>query len=131
MGSVLFISTNECDRRYQETYMSVAIMYFLSRRFLNGSNFLPWFQTRRAITEKEQQRLWRQARMKADIHHFILKMSELEIVDSFNTIERHLLVEIQVCLLSLSKQLKVVIYLLLLLQIPLMFTLLFVFILKS
>lgn len=126
MVSVLFISTNECARKYQETYMSVVIMYFLSRRFLNGSNFLPWFQTRRAITEKEQQRLWRQARMKADIHHFILKMSELEIVDSFNAIERHLLVEIQVCLLSLSKQLKVAIYLFLLLQIPLMFALLFV-----
>lgn len=126
MVSVLFISTNECARKYQETYMSVVIMYFLSRRFLNGSNFLPWFQTRHAITEKEQQRLWRQARMKADIHHFILKMSELEIVDSFNAIERHLLVEIQVCLLSLSKQLKVAIYLFLLLQIPLMFALLFV-----
>ena len=34
--------------------------------------------------------------MNTDIQHFISKMSELEIVDSFNAIERHLLGEIKV-----------------------------------
>lgn len=33
--------------------------------------------------------------MRADIQHFISKMSELEIVDTFNAIERHLLGELQ------------------------------------
>ncbi|XP_059640577.1 uncharacterized protein LOC132282804 [Cornus florida] len=67
----------------------------LYRRFLKGYNFVPWFQRRRAVAEQEQHRLWRQARMKTDIQQFISKMSELEIVDSFNAIERHLLGEIQ------------------------------------
>ncbi|GLU13333.1 hypothetical protein SLE2022_299710 [Rubroshorea leprosula] len=67
----------------------------LYRRFLRGPNFLPWFQRRRAVAEHEQHRLWRQARMKTDIHQLISKMSELEVVDSFNAIERHLLGEIQ------------------------------------
>lgn len=67
----------------------------LYRRFLRGPNFLPWFQRRRAVAEQEQQRLWRQARMKTDIQHFISKMTEIEIVDSFNVIERHLHGEIQ------------------------------------
>uniref|UniRef100_A0A1D1ZDB7 Protein FAM116A n=1 Tax=Anthurium amnicola TaxID=1678845 RepID=A0A1D1ZDB7_9ARAE len=67
----------------------------LYRRFLRGHNFMPWFQRRRAIAEQEQQRLWRQARMSADIQKLISKMSELEIVDSFNAIEYHLLGEIQ------------------------------------
>lgn len=48
------------------------------------------------MAEQEQQRLWRQARMKTDIQHFISKMTEIEIVDSFNVIERHLRSEIQV-----------------------------------
>ncbi|MFQ6632740.1 hypothetical protein Gotur_010766 [Gossypium turneri] len=67
----------------------------LYRRFLTGPNFLPWFQRRLAIAENEQHRLWRQARMKTDIHLLITKMPELEIVDCFNAIERHLLGEMQ------------------------------------
>ena len=57
---------------------------------------MPWFQRRRTGVEQEQHRLWRQARMKADIQLLISKMSELEIVDSFNSIERHLQGEILV-----------------------------------
>uniref|UniRef100_A0A5B6YTJ8 UDENN domain-containing protein n=1 Tax=Davidia involucrata TaxID=16924 RepID=A0A5B6YTJ8_DAVIN len=67
----------------------------LYRRFLKGHNFMPWFQRRHAVAVQEQHRLWRQARMKTDIQQFISKMSELEIVDSFNAIERHLLGEMQ------------------------------------
>ncbi|GFZ05907.1 hypothetical protein Acr_18g0000770 [Actinidia rufa] len=67
----------------------------LYRRFLKGQNFIPWFRRRRAVAEHDQQRLWRQARMKANIQHFISKRSELEIVESFNAIERHLLREMQ------------------------------------
>ncbi|XP_061362158.1 uncharacterized protein LOC133305918 isoform X2 [Gastrolobium bilobum] len=65
------------------------------RRFLNGPNFMPWFQRRRAVAEQEQERLWRHARMKTDIQQLISKMSELEVVDSFNVIERCLLREVQ------------------------------------
>lgn len=68
----------------------------LIRRFLHGPNFMPWFKRRRAIAEQEQGRLWRQARMKSDIQQLISRLSELEIVDSFNVIERLLLREIQV-----------------------------------
>lgn len=57
---------------------------------------MPWFKRRRAIAEHEQGRLWRQARMKSDIQQLISRLSELEIVDSFNVIERLLLREIQV-----------------------------------
>ena len=57
---------------------------------------MPWFQRRRAVAEQEQDRLWRQARMKTDIQQLISRLSELEIVDSFNVIERLLLREIQV-----------------------------------
>ncbi|KAL5995951.1 hypothetical protein ACLOJK_026024 [Asimina triloba] len=67
----------------------------LYRRFLKGQNFMPWFQKRRASAAQQQQRLWRQARMKAEIRQLISRMSELEIVDSFNAIERFLLGEIQ------------------------------------
>lgn len=67
----------------------------LYKRFLKGHNFEPWFQRKRAVAEQEQHRLWRQARMKADIQQFISKMSELEIIDSFNAIERHILGEMQ------------------------------------
>ncbi|XP_027331871.1 protein DENND6A-like [Abrus precatorius] len=67
----------------------------LYRRFLNGPNFMPWFQRRRAVAEQEQDRLWRQARMKTDIQLLISRLSELEIVDSFNKIERLLLREMQ------------------------------------
>ncbi|KAK7265020.1 hypothetical protein RJT34_32636 [Clitoria ternatea] len=65
------------------------------RRFLDGPNFMPWFQRRRAVAEQEQDRLWRHARMKTDIRQLISKISELEIVDSFNVIERLLLRELQ------------------------------------
>lgn len=67
----------------------------LYRRFLKGRNFMPWFQRRRAVAEQEQHRLWRQARMKTNIQPFISKMSEIEIVDSFNAIERHFLGEVK------------------------------------
>ncbi|XP_039059403.1 uncharacterized protein LOC120203118 [Hibiscus syriacus] len=56
---------------------------------------MPWFQRRIAVAENEQNRLWRQARMNTDIHLLKSRMPELEIVDSFNAIERHLLGEIQ------------------------------------
>ncbi|PKA64872.1 hypothetical protein AXF42_Ash011474 [Apostasia shenzhenica] len=67
----------------------------LYRQFLEGKNFMPWFQKRRAAAEQEQDKLWKQARMSADIQKIISKMSELEIVDLFNAIERHLLEEMQ------------------------------------
>ncbi|XP_019177075.1 PREDICTED: protein DENND6A isoform X2 [Ipomoea nil] len=67
----------------------------LYRRFLKGHNFIPWFQRRRAVAEHEQYRLWRQARMKTDIKQVISQMSELEIVDTFNAIERNLIKEMQ------------------------------------
>ncbi|KAG8379375.1 hypothetical protein BUALT_Bualt07G0082100 [Buddleja alternifolia] len=62
----------------------------LYRRFLKGHNFLPWFRRKRAVTEQEQYKLWRQARIKISIQQLIDKMSELEIVDLFNAIERNL-----------------------------------------
>lgn len=71
---------------------------------------MPWFQRRRAVAEQEQHRLWRQARMKTDIQLFISRMSELEIVDSFNAIERHLLGELQVIYLTYYFSFKVCIY---------------------
>ncbi|KAE9602253.1 hypothetical protein Lal_00049660 [Lupinus albus] len=67
----------------------------LYRRFLNGPNFMPWFRWRRSVAEQEQDRLWKHARMKTDIQLLMSKMSELEIVDSFNVIERLLLREVQ------------------------------------
>ncbi|KAK4804026.1 hypothetical protein SAY86_003843 [Trapa natans] len=67
----------------------------LYRRFLKGHNFMPWFQRRRAVAEQEQQRIWKQARMKTDIQEFISKMSEVEVVDSFNSIEKHIRGETQ------------------------------------
>lgn len=57
---------------------------------------MPWFRRRRAVAEQEQDRLWRQARIKTDIQQLISKFSEVEIVDSFNVIERLLIKEIQV-----------------------------------
>jgi len=67
----------------------------LYRCFLKGPNFMPWFQRRRSVAEQEQHRIWRQARAKADIRQFLSKMSEVEVVDSFNAVEKHLLAEIQ------------------------------------
>ena len=63
---------------------------------MKGHNFLPWFRRKRAVAEQEQLRLWRQVRMKTDIKKFMSQLSEVEIVDSFNAIERHLLGELQV-----------------------------------
>lgn len=62
---------------------------------MKGHNFKPWFQRKRVVAEQEQHKLWRQARMNADIQEFINKSSELEIVETFNAIERHLLAEMQ------------------------------------
>lgn len=67
----------------------------LYRRFMKGHNFKPWFERKRCVAEQEQHRLWRQARLNADIQEFIIKSSELEIVEKFNAIERHLHVEMQ------------------------------------
>ncbi|KAF7806326.1 protein DENND6A [Senna tora] len=67
----------------------------LYRRFLKGPNFMPWFQRRRAVAEQEQDRLWRLARTKSDIQQLISKMTELEILDSFDAIERDLLREVR------------------------------------
>lgn len=60
---------------------------------MSGHNFRPWFQRKRTVAEQEQHKLWRQARIKADVYQYIDKMSELEVVDSFNAIERHLIEE--------------------------------------
>lgn len=57
---------------------------------------MPWFQRRRAVAEQEQHRLWRQARMNTDVLRLISKMPELEVIDLFNAIERHLLREMEV-----------------------------------
>ncbi|KAL4584195.1 hypothetical protein LXL04_008787 [Taraxacum kok-saghyz] len=67
----------------------------LYRRFMKGHNFKGWFERKRAVAEQEQQRLWRQARLDADIQDFITNSSELEIVENFNAIERHLLAEMK------------------------------------
>lgn len=67
----------------------------LYRRFLKGHNFLPWFRRKRAVAEQEQYKMWRQARIKSNINQLIARMSELEIVDSFNAIERNLQGEMQ------------------------------------
>ena len=68
----------------------------LARFFLKGRNFMPWFQRRRVMAEEEQQKLWKQARMKADIKKLILEMSELEVVECFNAVEHQLLKKMQV-----------------------------------
>lgn len=57
---------------------------------------MPWFQRRCAVAEQEQHRLWRQARMNSDVPRLMSKMPELEVVDLFNAIERHLLREMEV-----------------------------------
>lgn len=63
---------------------------------MKGPNFMPWFQRRRAVAEQEQQRTWKLARTTADIRSFLSRMSEVEIVDAFTSVERHLLAEMQV-----------------------------------
>ncbi|RAL50086.1 hypothetical protein DM860_007760 [Cuscuta australis] len=67
----------------------------LYRRFMKGHNFIPWFQRKRAVAEHEQYRLWRQARVKVDIKQIISPMSELEIVDTYNAIEKNFIREMQ------------------------------------
>lgn len=62
---------------------------------------MPWFQRRRAVAEQEQRRLWRLARMKTDMRQITSQMNELEAVDSFNAIEKHINEEVKVCLLYL------------------------------
>ena len=57
---------------------------------------MPWFQRRRAVAEQEQHRIWRQARSKADVQSFLTSMTEVEVVDSFSAVERHLIIELQV-----------------------------------
>lgn len=66
---------------------------------------MPWFQRRRAVAEQEQHRLWRQARMSADVPRLVSKLPELEVVDLFNAIERHLLKEIEVFLPTIPSSL--------------------------
>ncbi|KAJ3674142.1 hypothetical protein LUZ60_006134 [Juncus effusus] len=68
----------------------------LYKRFLEGNNFTPWFKKRRENMQKEQERIWRQARMNCDIIKLMSKMSELEKVDLFNAIERFFLREIEI-----------------------------------
>jgi hypothetical protein len=67
----------------------------LYRQFMEGKNFMPWFQRRRAAAETEQQRLWRQARINVDVQKLISNMSELERLDLFNAVERCLLRELE------------------------------------
>ncbi|KAJ7518631.1 hypothetical protein O6H91_20G001200 [Diphasiastrum complanatum] len=67
----------------------------LYRRFLKGPNFMPWFQRRRAVAEQEQHRIWRVARAKVDMRPFLSKLSEVEIVDLFHAVVRHLLADMQ------------------------------------
>jgi hypothetical protein len=74
----------------------ILVLPDLPRRFLEGPNFMPWFQRRRAVAEQEQHRIWQQARSKAQVASFLASMSEVEIVDSFSAVERHLLGEMQV-----------------------------------
>ncbi|GAQ91911.1 hypothetical protein KFL_008800030 [Klebsormidium nitens] len=66
----------------------------LYRRFVEGPNFQPWFQRRRAAAEHEQHRAWRAARAKADVRAFLGSMSEVEIVDAFTAVEKQLLLEV-------------------------------------
>ncbi|XP_002993637.2 protein DENND6B [Selaginella moellendorffii] len=66
----------------------------LYRRFLRGPNFMPWFRSRRANAEREQRRIWRQARARADVRTIVSKMPELELVETFNAILRHLVAEL-------------------------------------
>lgn len=57
---------------------------------------MPWFQRRRAVAEQEQHRIWRQARSKANVETFLTSMTEVEVLDSFSAVERHLIIELQV-----------------------------------
>lgn len=61
---------------------------------------MPWFQRRRAVAEQEQHRIWRQARGKADVETFLTSMTEVEVLDSFSAVERHLIIELQVQIIN-------------------------------
>ncbi|CAI7770202.1 unnamed protein product, partial [Closterium sp. NIES-54] len=63
------------------------------RRFLEGPNFMPWFQRRRAVAEAEQHRLWRAARLRADVRKAVGGMGEADLVEAFLCVERHMAVE--------------------------------------
>ncbi|CAH8334568.1 unnamed protein product [Eruca vesicaria subsp. sativa] len=65
------------------------------RRFLQGPNFVPWFQRRRAVAEQEQRRLWKVARMKTDMRQITSQMNEIEAVDSFDAIEKYINEEVK------------------------------------
>ncbi|KAH0853784.1 hypothetical protein HID58_092875 [Brassica napus] len=67
----------------------------LYRRFLQGPNFVPWFQRRRAVAEQEQRRLWKVARMRTDMRLITSQMNELEAVDSFDAIEKYINEEVK------------------------------------
>lgn len=67
----------------------------LYRRFLQGPNFVPWFQRRRAVAEQEQRRLWKVARMRTDMRLVTCQMNELEAVDSFDAIEKYINEEVK------------------------------------
>lgn len=67
----------------------------LYRRFLQGPNFVPWFQRRRAVAEQEQRRLWKLARMRTDMRLITCQMNELEAVDSFDAIEKYINEEVK------------------------------------
>ncbi|KAF9593656.1 hypothetical protein IFM89_024473 [Coptis chinensis] len=57
----------------------------LYRRFLKGHNFMPWFERRPACSlNKNNIDYGGKARSRGGIQQYLLKMSELEIVDSFN-----------------------------------------------
>jgi len=79
---------------------SIVILVCHYRRFLEGPNFMPWFQRRRAVAEQEQHRIWRQARSKADVETFLTSMTEVEVLDSFSAVERHLIIEMQVQIIN-------------------------------
>ncbi|CAI5929248.1 unnamed protein product [Closterium sp. NIES-64] len=66
------------------------------RRFLEGPNFMPWFQRRRAVAEAEQHRLWRAARLRADVRKAVGGMGEADLVEAFLCVERHMAVESKV-----------------------------------
>eukprot|EP00271_Cylindrocystis_brebissonii_P004989 TRINITY_DN16946_c0_g1_i1.p1 TRINITY_DN16946_c0_g1~~TRINITY_DN16946_c0_g1_i1.p1 ORF type:complete len:1092 (+),score=172.53 TRINITY_DN16946_c0_g1_i1:268-3276(+) len=72
----------------------------LYRRFLEGPNFMPWFQRRRAVAEAEQHRLWRKARCQADLQRFLPGMSEGALLEAFAVVEQHVVAELQVVALQ-------------------------------
>ncbi|KAK3237443.1 hypothetical protein CYMTET_52482 [Cymbomonas tetramitiformis] len=66
----------------------------LYKRFLASENFKSWFSRRRAAAERAQNRVWRRARAKTDIHPFLPLLSEVQLVDAFTTVEQQLQAEL-------------------------------------